>query len=142
VGLNLGLGVFLVWRRHLDGVARLLGLAMAGPAAAFNLQAHTPFATVIRRMLVDGALTAVVAANGLTISNSSMKTGRPHQAQWKVAKRGLAGTRWSSSPLPGAATCLLSFRRQCGTGTIWQPRDTVISVAHDNAFILDTPQPT
>jgi hypothetical protein len=45
-GLNLGLGVFLVWRRPLDGVARLLGLAMVGTAAAFNLQAHTAFATV------------------------------------------------------------------------------------------------
>src|SRR6266571_5346592 len=44
--LNLGLGVFLVWRRPLDGVARLLGLAMVGTAAAFNLQAHTAFATV------------------------------------------------------------------------------------------------
>src|SRR5437762_9665333 len=43
-GLNLGLGIFLVWRRPLDGVARLLGLAMVGTAAAFNLQAHTPFA--------------------------------------------------------------------------------------------------
>src|SRR5205823_12228307 len=46
--LNLGLGVFLVWRRPLDGVARLLGLAMVGTAAAFNLQAHTAFATVDR----------------------------------------------------------------------------------------------
>jgi hypothetical protein len=45
-GLNLGLGTFLVWRRPLDGVARLLGLAMVGTAAAFNLQAHTAFATV------------------------------------------------------------------------------------------------
>jgi hypothetical protein len=45
-GLNLGLGVFLVWRRPRDGVARLLGLAMVGTAAAFNLQAHTAFATV------------------------------------------------------------------------------------------------
>ena len=45
-GVNLGLGVFLVWRRPLDGVARLLGLAMVGTAAAFNLQAHTAFATV------------------------------------------------------------------------------------------------
>src|SRR5437667_6190353 len=45
-GLNLGLGIFLVWRRPLDGVARLLGLAMVGTAAAFNLQAHTAFATV------------------------------------------------------------------------------------------------
>src|SRR2546428_2027041 len=45
-GLNLGLGVFLVWRRPLDGVARLLGLAMVGTAAAFNLQAHTAFAAV------------------------------------------------------------------------------------------------
>jgi hypothetical protein len=45
-GLNLGLGVFLVWRRPLDGVARLLGLAMVGTAAAFNLQAHSAFATV------------------------------------------------------------------------------------------------
>jgi len=44
--LNLGLGVFLVWRRPLDGVARLLGLAMVGTAAAFNFQAHTAFATV------------------------------------------------------------------------------------------------
>ena len=45
-GLNLALGVFLVWRRPLDGVARLLGLGMVGTAAAFNLQAHTAFATV------------------------------------------------------------------------------------------------
>jgi hypothetical protein len=45
-GLNLGLGVFLVWRRPLDGVARLLGLAMVGTAAAFNLQAHGAFAAV------------------------------------------------------------------------------------------------
>jgi len=45
-GLNLGLGVFLVWRRPRDGVARLLGLAMVGTAAAFDLQAHTAFATV------------------------------------------------------------------------------------------------
>jgi len=45
-GLNLGLGVFLVWRRPLDGVARLLGLAMVGTAAAFNFQAHTAFAVV------------------------------------------------------------------------------------------------
>src|SRR5438105_12069728 len=45
-GVNLGLGVFLVWRRPQDGVARLLGLAMVGTAAAFNLQAHTAFATV------------------------------------------------------------------------------------------------
>jgi len=45
-GVNLGLGVFLVWRRPLDGVARLLGLAMVGTAAAFNLQAHTAFAVV------------------------------------------------------------------------------------------------
>jgi hypothetical protein len=45
-GLNLGLGVLLVWRRLLDRVARLLGLGMVGTAAAFNLQAHTPFATV------------------------------------------------------------------------------------------------
>jgi hypothetical protein len=45
-GINLGLGVFLVWRRPLDGVARLLGLAMVGTAAAFNFQAHTAFATV------------------------------------------------------------------------------------------------
>src|SRR5216683_1383895 len=45
-GVNLGLGVFLVWRRPLDGVARLLGLAMVGTAASFNLQAHTAFATV------------------------------------------------------------------------------------------------
>jgi hypothetical protein len=47
-GLNLALGVFLVWRRPLDGLARLLGLAMVGTAAAFNLQAHTAFATVDR----------------------------------------------------------------------------------------------
>lgn len=45
-GLNLALGVFLVWRRPLDGVARLLGLGMVGTAAAFNFQAHTAFATV------------------------------------------------------------------------------------------------
>jgi len=45
-GVNLGLGVFLVWHRPQDGVARLLGLAMVGTAAAFNLQAHTAFATV------------------------------------------------------------------------------------------------
>jgi hypothetical protein len=45
-GLNLGVGVLLVWRRPLDGVARLLGLGMVGTAAAFNLQAHTPFAIV------------------------------------------------------------------------------------------------
>jgi hypothetical protein len=45
-GLNLCLGVFLVWRRPLDGVARLLGLAMVGTAAAFNLQAHIAFAIV------------------------------------------------------------------------------------------------
>jgi hypothetical protein len=45
-GLNLTLGVFLIWRRPLDGVARLLGLAMVGTAAAFNFQAHTAFATV------------------------------------------------------------------------------------------------
>jgi GAF domain-containing protein len=38
--------VFLVWRRPLDGVARLLGLALVGTAAAFNLQAHSVFATV------------------------------------------------------------------------------------------------
>jgi hypothetical protein len=46
--INLGLGVFLVWRRPMDGVARLLGLAMVGTAAAFNFQAHTAFATVDR----------------------------------------------------------------------------------------------
>jgi hypothetical protein len=40
--LNLGLGVFLVWRRPRDRVARLLGLGMVGTAASFNLQAHTP----------------------------------------------------------------------------------------------------
>jgi len=40
--------VFLVWRRPLDGVARLLGLALVGTAAAFNFQAHTAFATVDR----------------------------------------------------------------------------------------------
>jgi hypothetical protein len=45
-GLNLTLGVFLIWRRPLDSVARLLGLAMVGTAAAFNLQAHTAFAMV------------------------------------------------------------------------------------------------
>src|SRR5438128_8899332 len=45
-GVNLGLGVFLVWRRPLDGMARLLGLAMVGTAASFNLQAHTAFAVV------------------------------------------------------------------------------------------------
>jgi hypothetical protein len=47
-GINLGLGVFLVWRRPRDGVARLLGLAMVGTAAAFNFQAHAAFATVDR----------------------------------------------------------------------------------------------
>src|SRR3984893_684423 len=45
-GVNLGLGMFLVWRRPQDGVARLLGLAMVGTAASFNLQAHTAFAVV------------------------------------------------------------------------------------------------
>lgn len=38
--LNLGLGVFIVWRRPGDWVARLLGLGMVGTAMAFNYQAH------------------------------------------------------------------------------------------------------
>jgi hypothetical protein len=44
--LNLTLGIFLFWRRPMDIVARLLGLAMVGTAAAFNFQAHTAFALV------------------------------------------------------------------------------------------------
>jgi hypothetical protein len=55
--LNLGLGVFLAWRRPFDGVARLLGLAMVGTAAAFNLQAHIAFATVDRDVVDDEPLT-------------------------------------------------------------------------------------
>ena len=37
-GVNLGLGVFLVWRRPQDGVARLLGLAMVGTPVIVDAQ--------------------------------------------------------------------------------------------------------
>src|SRR6266508_2194634 len=39
--LNLGLGVFLVWRRPHDRVAQLLAIGMIGTAAAFNLPSHS-----------------------------------------------------------------------------------------------------
>jgi signal transduction histidine kinase len=38
--VNLGLGVFLIWLRPHDLVARLLALGMVGTAAAFNLPSH------------------------------------------------------------------------------------------------------
>jgi signal transduction histidine kinase len=38
---NLGLGVFLVWRRPHDRVAQLLAIGMIGTAAAFNLPSHS-----------------------------------------------------------------------------------------------------
>jgi len=38
--LNIGCGVFLVWKRPGDWVARLLGIAMVGSAMAYNYQAH------------------------------------------------------------------------------------------------------
>ncbi len=44
--LNLGFGIFIVWRRPWDWVARLLGLAMVGTAMAFNLQAHSVLAAL------------------------------------------------------------------------------------------------
>lgn len=46
--LNLAFGVFLVWRRPGDWVARLLGLGMVGTAAVFNFQAHGVMETVTR----------------------------------------------------------------------------------------------
>jgi hypothetical protein len=38
--LNLAFGIFIVWRRPGDWVARLLGLGMVGTAMAYNFQAH------------------------------------------------------------------------------------------------------
>ncbi len=45
--LNIGLGVFLVWKRPGDWVARLLGLAMVGTAMAFNWQTHNVVAVAL-----------------------------------------------------------------------------------------------
>lgn len=39
--LNIGCGLFLVWRRPHDWVARLLAIAMIGTAMGFNYQAHS-----------------------------------------------------------------------------------------------------
>src|SRR3989442_3441746 len=38
--LNIGCGLFLVWKRPGDWVARLLAVAMVGTAMAYNYQAH------------------------------------------------------------------------------------------------------
>ncbi len=38
--LNLGLALFLVWRRPADPVARILGFALVGTGMAYNFQAH------------------------------------------------------------------------------------------------------
>jgi hypothetical protein len=38
--LNIGCGLFLVWKRPGDWVARLLAIAMVGSAMAYNYQAH------------------------------------------------------------------------------------------------------
>lgn len=91
--LNLGLGVFLVWRRPTDLVARLLGLGMVGTAASFNLQAHTPF------VVVDSAAPALHlivplhwmlhAVSGATYLNALVvfPNGRvvPRQLVWLVS---------------------------------------------------------
>ena len=41
--LNFGLAIFLIRKRPADKVVRLLGFAMVGTAAAFNLQAHSVY---------------------------------------------------------------------------------------------------
>src|SRR3989442_11468463 len=38
--LNIGCGLFLVWKRPRDWVARMLAIAMVGSAMAYNYQAH------------------------------------------------------------------------------------------------------
>jgi hypothetical protein len=91
--LNLGLGVFLVWRRPRDRVARLLGLGMVGTAASFNLQVHTAF------VVVDAAAPALHlivplhwmlhAVSGATYLNALVvfPNGRvvPRQLVWLVS---------------------------------------------------------
>ena len=44
-GLNVGFGIFIVWRRPWDWTARILGVALVGTGNVFNFQAHTAILT-------------------------------------------------------------------------------------------------
>ena len=44
--LNVGFGIFIVWRRPWDWTARILGLALVGTGNVFNFQAHTSLLTL------------------------------------------------------------------------------------------------
>jgi signal transduction histidine kinase len=86
--LNLGLGVFLVWRRPHDRVAQLLAIGMIGTAAAFNLPSHS-FIDAFHSRVVGDLHIAFHVVSGVAYMYAVVlfPNGRiaPRQLKWPLA---------------------------------------------------------
>ncbi|MBM2809333.1 MAG: putative signal transduction histidine kinase [Chloroflexi bacterium] len=111
--LNLGFGVFLVWRRPDNWVARLLGLGMVGAATAFNFQSHVVLLTTFTALAFITQVHFVIHAfSGVTYVHALLlfPNGKlvPHWAKWPlIGMYAYAGVEIVMSSVGGQVLSLL-----------------------------------